>query len=240
LKVADRLPSFNNEGVVAIAKRATEMIRSGILWLLWFGFIVYILLFAPPLQPNTFQPMQQLLSGQIPSINPVLLSLFSMVGIWLLIYSCLIFPDGKMQSLPAWASMLASLGTGVLALIPYLALRKPNSQFVGSRDRSLVWLESPWTGIILSLSTLALLTYALLFGDWPAFWYEFWTNRFIHGMSLAFVLFGLLFPFPTMLGDDMARRGFKQNSLSGLIAFVPLFGPLLYLCLRPPLAFRSA
>ncbi len=217
------------------------MTRTGILWLLWTGFIFYILFFAPPLQPDTFQPIQTLLAGQIPSINPVLISLFSFVGIWLLIYSCLIFPDGRMQPLPAWAFMLASLGTGVIGLIPYLALREPNSQFTGPKDTWLTWLESPLTGIILSLSSVGLLAYALIFGDWSAFWHEFTTNRFVHGMSLAFCLFCLLFPFPTLLGDDMARRGLKQDGLFRVIAFVPLFGPLLYLCLRPPLlAFRSA
>lgn len=218
------------------------MDRRGILWLLWLGFIVYVLLFAPPLQPDTFQPIQTLLSGQIPQINPVVVSLFSLVGIWLLIYSCLIFPDGRMQKLPAWAFMLASAGTGVLALIPYLALREPNQQFSGAKDGWLEWLESPLTGVILTISTIALLGYALIFGDWSAFVHEFLTNRFVHAMSLAFCLFYLLFPYPTLLNDDMARRGLNSDSqLFRLIAFIPLFGPLAYLCLRPPLlAFRTA
>jgi len=37
---------------------------------------------------------------------------------------------------------------------------------------------------------------------------QFQGDRFINGMSLALCLFCLL--FPTVLGDDMARRGFKQ------------------------------
>lgn len=216
------------------------MLRSGILWLLWFSFIVYVLLFAPPLPSDTLQPVQTLLAGQIPTVNPVLISLFSLVGIWLLIYSCLVFPDGRMQPLPAWPFMLASVGTGILALIPYLALRQPNSQFTGPKNTWLTWLESPLTGPALSLSTLLLCAYALIWGDWFAFWHEFWTNRFVHGMTLAFCLLGLLLPFPTLLADDMARRGLKQQGpLWAITVFVPLFGPLLYLCLRPPLVSRA-
>lgn len=212
------------------------MDRKVILWFVWSGFIVYVLLFAPPLQPDTFQPIQILLTGQIPNINPVNISLFSMVGIWLLIYSCLIFPDGRMQKIPAWAFMLASVGTGVIALIPYLALREPNQQFSGGKDTWLELLESPLTGIILTISTITLLAYALFFGDWAAFFQEFSTNRFIHGMSLAFCLFCLLFPYPTLLNDDMARRGLSSDSqLFQMVTLVPLFGPLAYLCLRPPL-----
>ncbi|HEY9879671.1 MAG TPA: hypothetical protein V6D29_14530 [Leptolyngbyaceae cyanobacterium] len=206
------------------------------LWAIWSGFILYVLLFAPPLQLDTFQPLQTLLTGRLPYINPVLISLFSMVGIWLLIYSCLIFPDGRMQRLPAWAFMLASAGSGVLALIPYLALREPNQRFSGRLGTGLGLLESRFTGLVLSISTLVLLAFALFFGDWLAYAYEFQTNKFVHGMSLAFVLFCLLFPYPTLLSDDMARRGLTSNSqLFGLTALIPLFGPLFYLCVRPPL-----
>lgn len=219
-----------------------KMDRKGILWLVWLGFIVYVLFFSPPLQPDTFQPIQTLLAGQIPHVNPVLVSLFSMIGIWILIYSCLIFPDGRMQRLPAWLFILASAGTGVLALIPYLALREPNQQFSGPKDPGLNWLESPITGIILTASTLVLLGFALLWGDWSAFAHQFLTNRFVHAMSLAFCLFCLLFPYPTLLNDDMARRGLSSNSqIFQLAAFIPLFGPLVYLCLRPSLlALRTA
>lgn len=214
--------------------------RAG-LWAVWIGFIVYVLLVAPPLQPDTFQPLQTLLSGQIPSVNPVLISLFSLVGIWIVIYSALIFIDGRTQQLPAWAFILASLGTGILALIPYLALRQPNQQFSGSKDPWLAWLDSQATGVILTISTLLLLAYALVFGDWSAFATEFQTNKFVHGMSLAFCLFCLLFSYPTLLSDDMARRGLSSDSqFFGVIALIPLFGPLAYLCLRPPLLSTSS
>jgi len=216
--------------------------RQLVLWFVWFGFILYVLLFAPPLQPDTFQPVQTLLAGQIPSINPVIVSLFSMIGVWLLIYSCLIFADGRMQRLPAWAFMLASVGTGTIALIPYLALREPNQNFSGPKDLWLELLDSRSTGVILTVSTMILLAYALFLGNWSAFVQEFQTNRFIHGMSLAFCLFSLLFPYPMLLSDDMARRGLTSNSqLFWLCVLVPLFGPLAYLCLRPPLlALRMA
>jgi hypothetical protein len=69
--------------------------RKLLLWLVWLSFIIYVLVFAPPLQPDTFRPIQTILTGQIPSLNPVIVSLFSLIGIWLLIYSCLTFALGK-------------------------------------------------------------------------------------------------------------------------------------------------
>ncbi|HEY9907744.1 MAG TPA: DUF2834 domain-containing protein [Thermosynechococcaceae cyanobacterium] len=216
------------------------MTRSLLLWGIWLGFIIYVLFFAPPLQPDTFQPLRSLLAVQLPAINPVILSLFSLVGIWLLIYSCLIFADGRMQSLPAWLFMVAAIATGVIALIPYLALRQPNQSFSGEKDPWIAVLDSQKTGVVLTVSTIILVLYAILWGDWAGFVQDFRTDRFVHGMSLALCLFGVLFPYPTLLQDDMARRGLAANSSLGQIAtWIPLFGPLAYLCLRPAvLAFR--
>lgn len=217
------------------------MARSLALWFIWLGFIGYVLFFAPPLKSNLSEPLRSLLSGHIPSINPVILGLFSLVGIWLLIYSCLIFADGRTQSLPAWAFMLAAIATGVLALIPYLALRQPNQSFSGKNDPWLAVLDSQTTGLVLTVSTIALVLYAVVWGDWSGFVQEFMTDRFVHGMSLAFCLFCILFPYPTLLQDDMARRGLTTHSqLFQITAWVPLFGPLAYLCVRPGLlAFRQ-
>lgn len=213
------------------------MARSQVLWLIWVGFIVYVLFFAPPIAADTFQP---LLSGQLLSINPVLIALFSLVGIWLLIYSCLIFADGRMQSIPAWAFMLAAIATGVIGLIPYLALRQPNQSFEGEKDSWIAILDAQKTGIILTISTIVLVVYAIAWGDWTGFAQEFMTNRFVHGMTLANGLFCLLFPYPTLLEDDMARRGLTADSQLSWIAWIPLLGALVYLCLRPPMVVHRS
>ncbi|HEY9695672.1 MAG TPA: hypothetical protein V6D10_00135 [Trichocoleus sp.] len=213
------------------------MLRKITLWLLWISFIIYVFWFAPPVQADTFQPLQTLLAGKIPYVNPVILSLFSMIGIWLLIYSCLIFADGRMQQVRAWIFMLASVGTGVVGLIPYLALRDSNQSFTGRKDAWIKLMDARSTGIILTVSTIVLFGFALLFGDWSAYFHEFQTNKFIHAMSLAFCLFAVL--FPTLLGDDMARRGMQDSRLFWTVALLPLVGSLAYLCFRQPLPDRQ-
>jgi hypothetical protein len=210
------------------------MSRKVVLWLVWVGFIAYILFFAPPLQADTLTLLKNLLTGQWTKINPVILSLFSLVGIWLQIYSCLMFFDGRMQKIPAWPFLLAAVGSGVIGLIPYLALRESNQSFSGSKDALLKLVDSRWTGVILSLSTIVLLAYGLLAGDWAGFIQQFQTSRFINGMTIAFCIFCLL--FPAILGDDMARRGVTNSQAFWAVALVPLIGPLAYLCLRPPVS----
>lgn len=208
------------------------------LWWIWAGFIAHVLLLAPPFHPQeTLTLIKNLLTGQWAQVNPVILSIFSLVGIWLQIYSCLLFIDGRMQKIRFWPFALASIGTGVIGLIPYLALREANQEFSGQKDAFLKVLDSRITGVILTLSTIGLLAYGWFAGDWAGFIAQFQGDRFIHGMSLAVCLFALL--FPSVLGDDMARRGLDNPQVFWAVALVPLLGPLAYLCLRPPLPETS-
>ncbi len=211
------------------------MLRKIALWSVWVGFITYILLLSPPLHlPETIGLLVKILTFQWGSINAIILSLFSLIGVWIAIYSCLLFFDGRMQKIPFWIFAVASLGSGVIGLIPYLALREPNQKFTGKKDSFLNLLDSRSTGIILIIFTIIVVIYGVFAGNWTDYIYQFQSDRFINGMSLAFCLFAVL--FPTVLGDDMARRGWLRDSpLFWVVALVPLFGALLYLCIRPPL-----
>ena len=215
------------------------MNQKSLLWLVKASFILYLLFLAPPFNwDSTKSLITKLLTLQWNAINPVIFSLFCLVGVWIIIYSSLLFFDGRMQSIPFYPFAIASLGSGIVGLIPYLAMRERNTEFTGSKDWWLSILDSRSTGIVLLLFTLGLLVYALIAGDWGEFWQLFLSDRFINGMSLAFCLFYPI--FPAALGDDMARRGYLRNSqLFWFVALTPLLGSLAYLCWRPPLRTTS-
>lgn len=203
---------------------------------LWVGFIAYAFLLAPPNQPDTFELIKNLSTGKWEGINPLVVSLFNIMGVWPIIYSCLIFIDGRTQKIPAWPFATLSYGVGAFALLPYLALREPNIEPV-KKNLFLKLLDSRWTGIVVSVGAITLVAYGLN-GDWGDFVQQWQTDRFIHVMSLDFCLLCVL--FPALLGDDMARRGMKNPLLFWISALIPLFGPLLYLCLRSPLPEATA
>ncbi|MEH2285176.1 MAG: DUF2834 domain-containing protein [Nostoc sp.] len=209
------------------------MVRKIAFGLLWLGFIVYAFFLAPPEQPGTFELIKNLSIGQWQGVNPLVIALFNLMGIWPLIYSAVVFIDGRGQKIPAWPFATASFAVGALALLPYLALREPNNQFLGKKNTLLKLLDSRVTGFVLTVATVILVAYGLRGGDWSSFVQEWQTNRFINVMSFDFCLLCLL--FPTLLGDDMARRGWKNSQFFWLIALIPLFGPLIYLSVRPPL-----
>ena len=217
----------------------TIMGQKLLLWLTKASFITYLLFLAPPFHwESTKSLIVKLLTLQWNAINPVIFSLFCLVGVWILIYSSLLFFDGRMQSIPFYPFAIASVGTGVVGLIPYLAMRESNTEFTGEKDTLLRILDSRSTGIVLMLFTLCLLIYALIAGDWVEFWQLMSSDRFINGMSLAFGLFCLI--FPSALGDDMACRGYLRDSrLFWFIALTPLLGSLAYLCWRPSIRATS-
>ncbi|MCP2732549.1 DUF2834 domain-containing protein [Limnofasciculus baicalensis] len=203
-------------------------------WLIWIGLIAYGFLLSPPNQPDTFELIKNMSIGNWEGINPLILTLFNIMGIWPLIYAAVLFSDGRGQKIPAWAFATASFGVGAFAILPYLALRQPNQKFTGAKDIFLKFLDSRWLGVALSLATFALLCFGLTQGNWGNFIAQWQTSKFIHVMSLDFCMLSLL--FPAILGDDMARRGMTNSPLYWVVVLLPLIGALLYLCFRTPLS----
>ena len=204
---------------------------------LWLSFATYAFFLAPPEQPGTFELIKNLSTGVWDGVNPLVIALFNIMGILPMIYSCLLFIDGRGQKIFAAPFALASFGVGAFALLPYLFLRQPSPDFLGKKNWFIKVLDSRITGVLLLISTVGLFGYGLVNGDWANFVEQWQTNRFINVMSLDFCLLCLL---PSVLiGDDMARRNMDNSALFWITALLPLFGSLIYLSVRSPLPETS-
>ncbi|MBI4781098.1 MAG: DUF2834 domain-containing protein [Oscillatoriophycideae cyanobacterium NC_groundwater_1537_Pr4_S-0.65um_50_18] len=210
------------------------MFKKVALWSLWGGFLAYAFLFAPPDRPDTFQLIQNLSTGKVEGINPLIVALFNIMGVLPLLYTCVLPLDGRGQKIRAWPFSIGSFAVGAFALLPYLALRQPNPTFSGQKNGWLKLIDSRWFGGFIAIGAIALLVYGLIQGDWSNFVYQWQTSRFIHVMSLDFCLLCLL--FPVLLSDDMARRGLKDQRIFWAVTLLPLLGALAYVTLRPPVA----
>jgi hypothetical protein len=195
------------------------------------GFLAYAFGFAPPDDPGTMDLIVRLSSGQFAGVNPLVVNLFNIMGVLPLMYCCLLYSDGRGQKLPAWAFSAGSFGLGAFALMPYLIFRKDNPGFVGTKNWVIRLWDSRWTAVVIAALAMSLLVTGLTQGDWADFVRQWQTSRFIHVMSLDFCLLSSL--VPTLLVDDMARRGLSDRRIFWAVALVPLFGPLVYLVLRP-------
>ncbi|HEY9888021.1 MAG TPA: hypothetical protein V6D02_06440, partial [Candidatus Obscuribacterales bacterium] len=170
---------------------------------IWMGLVVYAFGFAPPDQPDTLALIQKLSTGDWQGINPAIVALFNLMGIWPLVYGALALVDGHGQRVPAWPFVLGSFGLGAFVLLPYLVLRQPQPTFTPPLSRMLAVVEARWFGGLLWVAAIALLGYGVYAGDWADFIGQWQSSRFIHVMSVDFCLLWLL--IPTLLGDDMAR-----------------------------------
>ncbi|PSB00649.1 DUF2834 domain-containing protein [Merismopedia glauca] len=205
---------------------------------IWLGLILYAAFIAPPNDPNTTTLILNLSTGSWEGINPLVISLFNLMGIWPIIYMMVLLFDGREQKIPAWPFVATSFGVGAFALLPYLALRQPNPEFSGEKNLLLKILDSRWLGLAVTLGALTLLGYGLISGDWQDFVRQWESSKFIHVMSLDFCLLCLLFTFTVQ--DDLKRRQTADDSPLQWIVWVPFLGALVYLCRRSPTIAKIA
>jgi hypothetical protein len=206
---------------------------------LWLGFTIYAFGFAPPDRSDTLQLIIDLSTGKWAGINPLVIALFNLMGILPMAYACLMLIDGKTQKIPAGLFSAAAFGVGAFAILPYLALRSsppPAGQI--ARRGMIKLVDSRWLGVALTLGAIGLLSYGIMQGNWGDFVIQWQTNRFIHVMSLDFCLLTLL--LPVLISDDIDRRNFTNPQAIKNLSLIPLFGGLIYLCIRPNLPDRSA
>lgn len=209
--------------------------RRLVLWFIWLGFVAYTIWLAPLDHSYTWYLGRKLITLQWSDLNAYIPAIFSLMGVLPLVYACLMFADGRMQTFRAWTYFAGSNFTGVICLLPYLLFRRRNQAFYGEKDKWLELFDRRSTGIALLVSAIALIIYAVVAGDWQDYVQQFRTQPFVHLISLDFCLICLIFPITSLFDDDMARRNIDSVRLFWSVALVPLFGPLVYLCLHPSL-----
>jgi hypothetical protein len=205
--------------------------------LFWLLFSLYAFLLAPGDDPGTLDLIIRLSSGQWEGINPLVVALFNLMGVWPLIYCGVMVVDGANQSLKAWPFALGAFGFGAFSVLPYLALREPSPQAPQTLGRGGQWFQSRILGAIALGLGCGFLAYGLGQGDWADFWQQWHQSRFIHVMSLDFCALSVV--FPALLGDDLSRRGVRNPLVFWTIAFIPFLGPLVYGVMRPNLVLGA-
>jgi hypothetical protein len=202
---------------------------------IWATLLGYAFFLAPPDQPDTIDLIFNLSTGQWQGINPLIIALFNLMGIWPLIYLPLMLADGQEQKIAAWPFAMASFMVGAFAILPYLAFRSGHPTDHASPQRARNWLDrgmtSRWYGLGIALAAVTLLTYGLLVGNWSEFIHQWQTSRFIHVMSLDFCLLWLL--FPVLWRADLKRWSGAQARYTWGLVLVPVVGAALCLSLRP-------
>jgi hypothetical protein len=207
-----------------------------IFWLIWLLFTGYAFLLTPPDSPETWQLILNLSTGQWTGINPLVIALFNLMGLWPMIYAAVMLFDGSVQKFKPGFFTAASFAVGAFAILPYLGLRQPSKNVTVTATPLLKLLDNRWLAVAIGLGAIGLLSYGFTQGNWPDFVHSWQTQRFIHVMSLDFLMLSAL--FPVVVRDDLSRRG-GQSWLRWL-SCIPLVGAIAYLYLRPRQIFANA
>jgi hypothetical protein len=207
------------------------MTRKLFFGLIWLALTIYAIASSFfKTQQGDFELIVNLSTGQWTGINPIIIAMFYIMGIFPLVYGALILFD-RQQNVSPYPFFLVSFGVGAFALLPYFALRQPDTSWDGQKNWLLKILDSRLMAIISSVSLVILFVWGVIQGNWSDFVTQWQTSQFIHVMSIDFCLLCLL--LTAILGNDLERR--EVRGWLKLAALFPLFGALLYWCLRPQL-----
>ena len=199
---------------------------------IWLTLVVYAIASSQfKTQQGDFKLIIALSTGDWSGVNPIIIGIFMLMGILPVVYGAFILFDSE-QKISPYPFFLVSFGVGAFALLPYLALRSPDTVWNGEKNWLLKILDSRFTAIVSTVAIAVLLVVSLILGNWSDYVTQWQTSQFIHIMSIDFCLLCLL--FPSILQDDMQRRGVNLKWFLP-VAFVPLFGSLIYWCVRPQL-----
>lgn len=211
--------------------------------LMWLALVAYSVTFTiarvHSSSPDAFQQDLDLIINmsivEWDGINPIIIAIFFIMGIFPLVYGAFVLFDGDRQPVSPYPFFVASFGLGAFALLPYFTLRNPDATWQKNKNLLLKVLDSRLMAIACSVSILAFIIWGAFNGDWTDFISQWHTSQFVHVMTIDFCLLSCLLPL-TILKDDMRRRGIEDDKLFWLAALIPLFGSLIYWCVRPQLA----
>lgn len=217
-------------------------LRKTFFGLIWLILIIYGMGFAiynpQSLSGNTFQSDLDLIIKMSvldwDGVNPLLIAMFYIMGIFPLVYGAFILFDSSEQGISPYPFFVGSFGLGAFALLPYFALRQPDTYKAKQEGILQSILDSRLTAIACSLSIISLLLWGAVRGNWTDFIAQWHSSQFVHIMSLDFGVLTLLLPI-AVLKDDLVRRGVKETKYFWLISSFSLLGVLGYWCLRPQL-----
>jgi len=204
-------------------------IRNPLYLLALILFLVYIFIFAPSDTSNSFTLIQRMYSPEFRSVNPLIFSVFNLLGVWPMAFAVLVLEESKLQDFPVWPFILLSFFTGGFVYLIYFSLRKSVDERLSSTSLQ-KRIEKPRNMYLLIGVTILLLLYGFVFGDLGGYIQSFTKNSLVHVMTIDFLLLSLL--FPVLMVDDMMRE--KIFNLRQFLVFSvsSVLGATLYLLHR--------
>ncbi|MEW4282116.1 hypothetical protein [Priestia koreensis] len=190
------------------------------IWI-WLLFVLYAIFFAPGEGISTDWIFRDLVSGQFQMIDPLVIMMFSSLGIFPILFALLLLRVDD-RVIPAWPFVLLSFGLGAFAILPYLFLRS-RSRLVTKRAftplRSL--LSSRLFSFALLIGTCLLYGYGFIKGSINEYTQAFQSSQFISIMTVDF--------FVLTVASFYVFWFIRKEGYKSFLCFLPILGPCLLL-----------
>jgi len=234
---------LQSSSMVDEIKPESQLPRRLVYFTLWTGLLAYAILYAPGGTPEAGAIDDAIIKNMISrpfdgTYTPYFSAVFNLIGVYPLIFASLLLPGAKLQKAPALPFVLSSFALGFFGLGPYMILREKKNDIVRDMNRGLGSAIFEFKGTTLLL--IGAVGYLFYFAATGAFAGDklqayldlFSSSRLAHVSTLDFTILSMIISDP--ISEDMKRRNWKGPPAAAF-AIIPLFGPLLYLLIRPGL-----
>ncbi|MFX0125842.1 MAG: hypothetical protein ACFFAE_19625 [Candidatus Hodarchaeota archaeon] len=170
--------------------------------------------------------IRNLIFFQYSTLEPILIIVFYLMGIWPAVQASLLYGDGREKRIPEWPFILASFFMGAYALSVYILVRE-NKKAQSQHNKLQQLLESKLWGLILVVSTVGLFLLGFLLGNPLRYIGEFQKYLFVRVMTIDFLLFSIITPLTIYIHS-------MNNSINVplyvlVLGVIPILGALYYL-----------
>jgi hypothetical protein len=189
----------------------------------------YIFIFAPGDMTGNTNLILKMYSGKFRSVNPLIFSVFNLLGVWPMAYGVLVLEESKVQDFPVWPFILLSFIAGGFVYLIYFSLRKRSLEELPKI--SLQEKVEKRSNMYLLLAVGAILVlYGVLLGDYGGYLRSFQENNLVHVMTIDFVLLSIL--SPVLIMDDLHRKSSYNMRRLFFYSIFSIISVLIYLVRR--------
>ncbi len=196
-----------------------------VLFLLLASIVLIILTFQLPSEEE-ITVLNNLIFFQYSNLEPLLIIVFYLMGIWPTVQASLLYGDGREKRIPVWPFILASFFIGAYALSVYILVRE-NKKAKKQQDRLQQLFDSNLWGIILVIFTVGLFILGLLLGNPQRYIEALQKYLFVRVMTLDFLLFTLITPI-TIYIHSLNNSIFLPRYIF-FLGVIPILGALYYI-----------
>ena len=170
--------------------------------------------------------IMNLIFFQYLALEPLLIIVFYLMGIWPAVQASLLYGDGKEKRIPEWPFILASFFMGAYALSVYILVRE-NKKAQKQNNKLQELLESNLWGLFLIVSTVGLFTLGFLLGNPLRYIDEFQNYLFVRVMTIDFLLFSMISPITIYIHS--VNNSIDVPLYILILGVIPILGALYYL-----------